>query len=145
MTALSTCKAVPNRIPSTGRPIALFAALFAITLNALLPLAHAVSMRVAWSGEIAADGLAAQALWPVLCQAMGKTDADTGMPAPSAGKAHECCLGIPNTWMLVDHGGVGPRVDRFLARSSKPVAPHSVASSGIRGDPRQPRAPPFLV
>lgn len=136
MTALST---------SIGRTTVFFAALFAITLNAFLPLAHAVSMRVSWSGEIAADGLAARALWPVLCQAMGEADADTGMPTPSAGKAHECCLGFPNTWMLVDDGGSGPRVDRLLAEPSKPVEPRCFSSSGIRGDPLQPRAPPFLV
>jgi hypothetical protein len=145
MTALSTCKAVPNRAPSIGRTIVFFAALFAVTLNAFLPLAHAVSMRVAWSGEITADGLAARALWPVLCQAMGEADADTGMPPPSAGKAHECCLGFPNTWMLVDDGGIGPRIDRLLAEPSKPVGPRYFSSSGIRGDPLQPRAPPFLV
>mgnify|MGYP006166879815 CR=1 FL=1 len=28
------------------------------------------------------------------------------LPAPSAGKAHECCLGFPNTWMLVDDGEI---------------------------------------
>jgi|GEM_PF-296540 len=130
--------------PSIGRATVLFAALFAITLNAFLPLAHAVSMRIAWSGEIAADGLAPRALWPVLCHAMDKTDADSGIPAPSAGKGHECCLGFPNTWMLVDDGGLGPRIDRLLAEAGVPVVSRYFSSSGIRGDPLQPRAPPFL-
>lgn len=135
MTALST---------SIGRTTVLFSALFAITLNAFLPLAHAVSMRIAWNSEIAADGPAPRALWPVLCHAMGKTDADSGMPAPSAGKAHECCLGFPNTWMLVDAGGLGPRIDRLVAEASIQVVSRYFSSSGIRGDPLQPRAPPFL-
>lgn len=132
--------------PSTsiGRAAVLFAALFAITLNAFLPLAHAVSMRIAWNGEFAADGQAWRALWPVLCHAMGKADADSGIPAPSAGKAHECCLGFPNTWMVADDGGVGPRIDRLLAEASMPVVSRYFSSSGIRGDPLQPRAPPFL-
>jgi len=129
---------------SIGRATVVFAALFAITLNAFLPLAHAVSMRIAWNGELAADGEAPRALWPVLCHAMDKTDADSGMPAPSTGKAHECCLGFPNTWMLVDDGGLGPRIDRLLAEASMPVVPRYFSSSGIRGDPLQPRAPPFL-
>jgi hypothetical protein len=129
---------------SIGRATVLFAALFAITLNAFQPLAHAVAMRVAWNGEIGADGSAARTLWPVLCQVVDETDADTGMPAPSAGRAHECCLGFPNIWTLVDDGRLGARIDRILSEARIPVVPHYHSSSGIRGDPLQPRAPPFL-
>jgi hypothetical protein len=120
-------------------------ALFAITLNAFLPLAHAVSMRAAWSGESASDGAAARGLWPVLCQAMDQTDDGTGMPAPSAGKAHECCLGLPNAWALVDPAGIAKRIEEVLAERGGPVGRPSFLPSGIRGDPLQPRAPPSFV
>ena len=67
--------------PSGARALALMAALFAVTLNFLQPLAHAASMR---------DGNPS-ALWSMFCNsavadADGKTDAT---PAKSSDK-HEC-------------------------------------------------------
>jgi hypothetical protein len=143
MTASRTCEATTGRVPSSGRSIAFVVALFALTLNAFLPLAHAVSMRAAWSGESASDGAAARSLWPVLCQAMEGTD--DGMPAPPAGKAHECCLGLPNGGALVEPAGIATRIEEVPSERSRPVAPPSFLSSGIRGDPRQSRAPPSFA
>ena len=145
MTASRTCEARTGRVPSSGRSIAFVVALFAITLNAFLPLAHAVSMRAAWSGESVTNGAAARGLWPVLCQTMDQTDDGTGIPAPSDGKAHECCLGLPNAWAMVDPAGIATRIEEVLAERDGPVSPPSFLPSGIRGDPLQPRAPPSFV
>lgn len=145
MTASRTCELRIGRAPSSGRSIAFIVALFAITLNAVLPLAHAVSMRAAWDGGSASDGASARGLWPVLCQAMDQADDGTGMPAPSAGKAHECCLGLPNAWALVAPAGIVTRIEGVLAERDRSVVPPSFLPSGIRGDPLQPRAPPSFV
>ncbi len=145
MTASRTCEARPDHTSSNGRSIAFVVALFAITLNALLPLAHAISMRAAWSGESASDGSAARALWPVLCQAIDRADDGTENPAPSTGKTHKCSLGLANAWVQVDPAGIAMRTEEVLAEPRGRVSTRSSPPPGIRGDPLQPRAPPSSV
>ena len=72
--------------PASGWRAATFAAaLFAITLNFLQPLAHAALMRD--------GGPMAVSLWTSMCTpSTGQDDAQDSMPA--AGKMHECCLGL---------------------------------------------------
>ena len=75
-----------RRRPDTGWRAASFAAaLFAVTLNFLQPLAHAALMRD--------GGPMALSLWTSMCApSAGQDDAQDSMPA--AGKMHECCLGL---------------------------------------------------
>ena len=75
-----------RRRPISGWRAATFAAaLFAITLNFLQPLAHAALMR---------DGgpMAVSLLTSICTPSTGQDDAQESMPA--AGKMHECCLGL---------------------------------------------------
>src|SRR5439155_15080076 len=78
---------VRKRSESGWRAASLAAALFAITLNFLQPLAHAALMR---------DGGATTSSWAAMClpsalQGAAKDNAQGQAPAP--GKMHECCLG----------------------------------------------------
>src|SRR3982751_4856234 len=63
------------------RATAFAAALFAIKLNFLQPLAHAAPMR---------EG-APTTLWSVFCNASPR---ETPQNAPVAADKHECCLGL---------------------------------------------------
>jgi hypothetical protein len=127
-----------RRRPATGWRAATFAAaLFAITLNFLQPLAHAALMRD--------GGPMALSLWASMCSAgAGQDDPQDSMPA--AGKMHECCLGLahapalaaaPTSFVTVEL--VAVTVDRPL------VAVDALAPVGIRDGPSQPRGPPSFV
>jgi hypothetical protein len=127
-----------RRRPASGWRAATFAAaLFAITLNFLQPLAHAALMRD--------DGPMAVSLWTSMCTpSAGQDDAQDSMPA--AGKMHECCLGLahaptlavpPTAFVVVQPGAV--TVERPL------VALDALAPVGIRDGPSQPRGPPSFV
>ena len=126
-----------RRRPATGWRAASFAAaLFAITLNFLQPLAHAALMRD--------GGPMAMSLWTSMCTpSAGQDDARDSMPA--AGKMHECCLGLAHAHSLaVPSSFVTVRlfavfVDRL------PQAVDALAPVGIRDGPNQPRAPPSLA
>jgi hypothetical protein len=124
--------------PVAGWRAATFAAaLFAITLNFLQPLAHAALLR---------DGgpVAAASLWGAFCVNMGGQDDSPGS-LPAAAKIHECCLGLahanivagPPTAFIV----IEPRVEviRLVAQID------ALAAVGIRDGPRQPRGPPALI
>ena len=95
-----------RRRPATGWRAASFAAaLFAITLNFLQPLAHAALMRD--------GGPMAVSLWTSMCApSAGQDDAQDSMPA--AGKMHECCLGLAHAPTLA----VPSCIVRRSARSS---------------------------
>ncbi len=120
---------------SGWRASAFAAALFAITLNFLQPLAHAALMR---------DG-APSMLWSVFCSAAAADpDAEKGS-GPVTADAHECCLGLahaaaftppPSTFITVEPVFVA------LPASSPAEQPTPV---GIRDGPARPRGPPFLV
>lgn len=124
--------------PDSGwRSASLAAALFAITLNFLQPLAHAALMR---------DGgpEAAAKMWGVFCLP-NADQADTEGQAPAAGKNHECCLGLAHAPVLAELSTAFTRVDhvatavRFVAATDAPLP------VGIRDGPSQPRAPPAFV
>lgn len=114
------------------RSAALAAALFAITLNFLQPLAHAALMRGG-----------APANWAAMCLP-GAQQGNDQESAP-AGKLHECCLGLAHAPTL------GEPSTSFIVVNCPPatVRPLEAAdvrtSVGIRDGPSQPRAPPLLV
>src|ERR1700749_2002687 len=93
-----------RRRPVAGWRAATFAAaLFAITLNFLQPLAHAALLRDGGPG-------AAAGVWGAFCVTRGGEDDGQGS-APSATKIHECCLGLahasavtppPSAFILVE-------------------------------------------
>lgn len=125
----------PERSPPAG---ALFAALLAITLNLLQPLAHATLMRDGGPG----------ALWSAWCKAAaadpdGSTVADRGAPAPSAASGqHDCCLGLAHAPALV-----APSDDFVLLAQMDGAAlvllPAAQRPSiAIRDGPPRPRGPP---
>jgi hypothetical protein len=117
------------------RAAALAAALFAITLNFLQPLAHAAMLR---------DG-APSALWNVFCNATAADPGGKSGSVPMAAQQHECCLGLahaasfappPTTFVLV-----AP-----IAAVAAPLLPSEQPTPvGIRDGPSQPRGPPLLV
>ncbi|MCA0302789.1 MAG: hypothetical protein LCH95_10310 [Proteobacteria bacterium] len=119
-----------NRSDQGWRAAAFAAALFAITLNFLQPLAHAAMMR---------DG--SPATWAAFCLPAATQDDDHA--TPTATQLHECCLGLAHAPML------GEPSTAFVAIEppSCPVRPLAAAESltpvGIRDGPAQPRAPPF--
>src|SRR5690348_6268002 len=127
-----TCKG-----PDSGwRATFLATALFAITLNMLQPLAHAVLLR----------GGAPAALWTTFCRtaaaepghAAGSGDTHGALP-------HECCLGLPHAQALID-----PSRSFLPAALPDPVtltltATKHITPVGIRDGPHRTRAPPFLL
>ena len=123
------------RSPPAG---AVFAALLALTLNLLQPLAHAVLMR---------DG-GPDALWSAWCKAAAADPekaaaADRGVPAPSgASVQHDCCLGLVHAPSLVAPANdfvFLPPIDKaalvLLPAEQRP-------SIAIRDGPPRPRGPP---
>jgi len=122
------------RRPPAG---ALFAALLAVTLNLLQPLAHAALMRDGGPG----------ALWSAWCEAAAAdpeaTATDRGTPAPSgASGQHECCLGLAHAPSLVAPSNdfvLLPPMDGaalvLLPAAQRP-------SIAIRDGPPRPRGPP---
>ena len=128
---------VRKRSESGWRASVFAAALFAITLNFLQPLAHAALMR---------DGgpEAAAKMWGVFClPAAGQGDAQGQMPA--AGKNHECCLGLAHAPALADLSTTFTRVEHVAATVRFVAATDARSPVGIRDGPSQPRAPPASV
>jgi hypothetical protein len=127
-----------RRRPDTGWRAATFAAaLFAITLNFLQPLAHAALMRH--------GGPLALSLWTSMCVPSGGQD-DAQGSLPAAGKMHECCLGLAHAPTLAVPSAAFVVTPLFAAIAERPpVAVDALAPVGIRDGPNQPRAPPALV
>jgi len=124
--------------PATGWRAASFAAaLFAITLNFLQPLAHAALMRD--------GGPMAMALWTSMCApSTGQDEAQGSMPA--AGKMHECCLGLAHAPTLAVPSASFVAAPLFAVLVDRlPLAVDALAPVGIRDGPNQPRAPPSFV
>lgn len=123
--------------PSGWRASAFAAALFAITLNFLQPLAHAALMR---------DG-APSTLWSAFCSASAadtSADAEKGSK-PIAADAHECCLGLAHAAAIAL-----PSADVVvLAPVATPIVPlvaiERPTSVAIRDGPTRPRGPPSLA
>jgi hypothetical protein len=126
-----------RRRPASGWRAATFAAaLFAITLNFLQPVAHAALIRD--------GGPLAVSLWTSMCTpSTGHDDAQNSMPA--AGKMHECCLGLAHAPTLGVPCASSVAAPLFTTIIGRPhVAVDALAPVGIRDGPNQPRAPPSL-
>jgi hypothetical protein len=126
---------VRRRSDQGWRAAALAAALFAITLNFLQPLAHAALMR---SG--------APITWAAMClpsmQQGGAQQDDDQHPA-SAGTAHECCLGLAHASTIAEPSTAFVAINR-LPESVRPLeTAEALTPVGIRDGPSQPRAPPL--
>jgi len=128
---------IRRRSESGWRTASLAAALFAITLNFLLPLAHAALMR---------DGgpETASKMWGVFCLPASGQD-DTGTPLPSASKNHECCLGLAHAPTLAEFSTAFVLVEHVPATVRFRTATDTLLPVGIRDGPSQPRAPPAFV
>lgn len=124
-----------DRKPDQAWRAAVFAAaLFAITLNFLQPLAHAAMLR---------DGgpQAAAALLGVFCLPPTQEDG-TPAPVPASSKMHECCLGLAHAPVMVALAAVFIAVERAVADlvfARDLDIPTVVA---IRDGPNRPRGPP---
>jgi len=118
------------------RAAALAAALFAITLNFLQPLAHAALMR---------DGAPAT-LWTAMClpslKQGGAQQQDDRHPA-AAGTMHECCLGLAHAQTLAAPSANFVAIDRPVVTVRPLETAQAFTPVGIRDGPSQPRAPPF--
>lgn len=119
------------------RAAAFAAALFAITLNFLQPLAHAALMR---SG--------APANWAAMClpRALQEGDQQNDTQHPTtAGTAHECCLGLAHAPVLGEPSTSFVAIDRPPAAVRPLVTAEVLTAVGIRDGPTQPRAPPLSI
>jgi hypothetical protein len=115
--------------------MALFAALVAVTLNFLQPLAHAALMR---------DG-APSTLWSMFCRST--FDERRELPGSSSASTvdHECCLGLAHAPVLLAPAAtfaLAPAITPSLA-PSLPVEQNG--SAGIRDGPHRPRGPPSFL
>jgi hypothetical protein len=119
------------------RAAALAAALFAITLNFLQPLAHAALMR---SG--------APVTWAAMClpsiQERGAQQGDDQHPA-KAGAPHECCLGLAHASTIAEPSTAFVAVDRLPENVQPLETAEALTPVGIRDGPSQPRAPPLSI
>jgi hypothetical protein len=123
---------IRRRSDQGWRAAALAAALFAITLNFLQPLAHAALMR---SG--------APINWAAMCLPSAQ-QGDDQHPA-TAGTMHECCLGLAHAPTLAEPSAAFVAIDR-LPESVRPLeTAEALTPVGIRDGPSQPRAPPLPV
>lgn len=125
-----------RRHPASGwRAAALAVALFAITLEFLQPLAHAVLMR---------DG--GPATWAAMCLPGASAERDRDGTTPVAGKLHECCLGLAHATQVSEPPSIFVIVGLPSPTVERPVLPQAaMAPVGIRDGPSQPRAPPLPV
>jgi hypothetical protein len=122
--------------PVAGWRAASFAAaLFAITLNFLQPLAHAALIRE--------GGLIASSLWASMCLP-SDGQADTHDSAP-VGTPHECCLGLAHAPVLAAPSAAFVAIDLPVTIVRPLEAAPSLAPVGIRDGPSQPRAPPSFA
>lgn len=124
--------------PDRGwRAAAFAAALFAITLNFLQPLAHAAMLR---------DGgpQGAAALWGVLCLPTTQEDGNPG-PVPGASRVHECCLGLAHAPVLAEPSSGFVAVEAVVADLFFAAGPDILIPVGIHDGPHRPRGPPSHV
>jgi hypothetical protein len=121
---------------SGWRATAFAAALFAIALNFLQPLAHAALMR---------DG-APTALWTVFCSsAAADPDGKQSGSMPHAGQTHECCLGLAHATALAAPATGFVVVAPVVAAAMPSLPAEQGQLVGIRDGPSQPRGPPSFA
>ena len=128
---------IRKRSESGWRVASLAAALFAITLNFLQPLAHAALMRDA-------GPQAAAKMWGVFCLPNADQEDAQGQ-APAAGKVHECCLGLAHAPALAELSTAFALVEHIVTAVFFFAPTDTLATVGIRDGPSQPRAPPSFV
>ena len=130
-----------KRSDSGWRAAAFAAALFAITLNFLQPLAHAALMR---DGEPMDMSAAATKMSGAFClPAAGQDDAD--VPLPSMGRSHECCLGLAHTPALAELSATFALVEHVVLAVRFVAEVDVLSPVGVRDGPSQPRAPPHFA
>jgi hypothetical protein len=123
---------IRRRSDQGWRAAALAAALFAITLNFLQPLAHAALMRGG-----------APANWSAMCLPSAQ-QGDEQHPA-KAGTPHECCLGLAHATTLAEPSAAFVAIGRLSASVRPLETAEALTPVGIRDGPSQPRAPPLSI
>lgn len=113
--------------------MALVAALFAVMLNFLQPLAHAALMR---------DGTPST-LWNMFCSATSQ-DARKDSTPVTADK-HECCLGLAHVAAIATRSARVDMVERVVSAVQSLQPADSLTPVGIRDGPHRPRGPPAFV
>ena len=121
---------IRRRSDQGWRAAALAAALFAITLSFLQPLAHAALMR---------DG--GPSTWAALCLPSATPD-DPDHATPTAQQAHECCMGLAHAPLLAEPSTAFVAIEP-VSRPVRPLAADALTPVGIRDGPSKPRAPPI--
>jgi hypothetical protein len=116
--------------PSGLRAVSLIAALFAITLNFLQPLALAAQIR---------DGAPAGA-WSVFCNPNPEKPGDHSSPFA---EKHECCLGLAQAPALLAPQPTIVAVARIVAALPPRLVDDTPGSFAIRDGPKKARAPPL--
>jgi hypothetical protein len=114
------------------RAAVLAAALFAITINFLQPLAHAVLMRIGAPGT-----------WAAMCLPGAPQQTDDHQRPASARTIHDCCLGLGHVPGLAEPPTAFVVVEPTTTRALPLEAAQSLTPVGIRDGPSQPRGPPF--
>lgn len=120
--------------PSQMRAVVLVAALLALTLAILQPLAHAVMLRTGGPE-------AAAALWGAICQPTADGEAEGS--GSSSAKVHDCCFGLAHSPVLLGPAVAAVLVDQSTVSSPVPSRHHHPSTGAIRDGPQQPRAPPL--
>ncbi len=123
---------IRRRSDQGWRAAALAAALFAITLNFLQPLAHAALMRGGAPGN-----------WAAMC--LPSTQQGDDQHPAKAGTPHECCLGLAHASTIGEPSTAFVAIDR-PPESVRPLeTAETLTPVGIRDGPSQPRAPPLSI
>jgi hypothetical protein len=122
--------------PTGARALALMAALFAVTLNFLQPLAHAASMR---------DGNPS-ALWSMFCKsAVADPDQSTDAAPAKPATQHECCLGLAHAPSLIAPSPAFTALPPVVTALAVLLPAEQRTAAAIRDGPTRPRGPPSLV
>jgi len=122
-----------RRDPRQGwRAAALAAALFAITINFLQPLAHAALMRGG-----------APHNWAAMCLPGAQPPTGEQQAPASRSTIHECCLGLAHAPGLAEPPTAFVFLEPTTTRTPTLSSSQSLTPVGIRDGPSQPRAPPF--
>ena len=126
---------IAQRPESGWRATALAAALFAITLNFLQPLAHAAMMR---------DGMPS-ALWTVFCNSTAADPDGTSGKAPTADAQHDCCLGLAQAPAIAAPPVLFVAIEPVATFIPPLPTTEPITPAGIRDGPTRPRGPPSFV
>jgi hypothetical protein len=125
-----------GRQPHTEwRTACLAAALFAITVNFLQPLAHAAFMR---------DG-ASSTLWSVFCGAAAADPGGDKSSKPATAENHGCCLGLAHAPPVAPPSASYAVLSPIVATIAPLAAVERPTSVGVRYGPTRPRGPPVLA